>query len=91
MMTFEPRWEKTGFLHMRKIKTQISFAVTAKLINAFVFATKILVVQFLFFLNTKFKSSSHLQWLYSPVCVEPGRKPVRPVFSQRGSYLIELF
>ena len=24
-------------------------------------------------------------WLYSPVCVGPGRKPRRPVFSQRGS------
>ena len=37
----EPRREKTGFLHMRKQKTQISFAVTAKLISAFVFATRI--------------------------------------------------
>ena len=25
-------------------------------------------------------------WLYSPVCVGPGPKPRRPVFSQRGSY-----
>ena len=24
-------------------------------------------------------------WLYSLVCVKPGRKPRRPVFSQRGS------
>ena len=39
---FKPRYEKTGFLHMRKhnfayakTKTQISFAVTAKLISAF--------------------------------------------------------
>ena len=24
-------------------------------------------------------------WLYSPVCVGPGRKPRRPVFSERGS------
>ena len=37
--SFEPRHEKTGFLHMRKTKTQISFTVTAKLISAFVFAT----------------------------------------------------
>ena len=28
---------------------------------------------------------SHLLWLYSPVCVIPGRKPRKPVFSQRGS------
>ena len=33
----------------------------------------------------KFQASSHLMWLYSPVCVGPGRKPRRPVFSQRGS------
>ena len=52
--------------------------------RAFVFATYI--VQSLYFLNTKFHASSHLMWLYSPVCVGPGRKPQRPVFSQRGSY-----
>ena len=63
---------------------QISFAVTAKLISAFVFATWI--VQSLYFLNPKFQASSHLLWLYSPVCVGPGRKPRRQVFSQRGSY-----
>ena len=54
---------------------QLRFAVTAKLITAFVFATKI--VQFLYFLNPKFQASSHLLWLYSPVCVRPGRKPER--------------
>ena len=81
---FEPRYEKTVFfLHMRKQMTQISFAVTAKLISAFVFATRI--VQSLCFLNPEFQASSHLLWLYSPVCVGPGRKPRRPVFSQRGS------
>ena len=42
-----------------KTKTQISFAVTSKLISAFVFATWI--VQYLFFLNRKFQDSSHLQ------------------------------
>ena len=67
-----------------KTKTQISFAVTAKLISAFVFATRI--VQSLNFLNLKFQASSHLLCVYSPVCVGPGRKPLRPVFSQRGSY-----
>ena len=39
----------------------------------------------LYYLNPKFQGSSHLMRLYSPVCVEPGRKPRRPVFSQRGS------
>ena len=43
-----------------------------------------------FFLNTKFQTSSHLVWLYSLVCVRPGWKPGRPVFSQRGSYCISV-
>ena len=45
------------------------------------------IVQSLSFLNPKLHASSHLLWLYSLVCVGPGRKPRRPVFSQRGSYL----
>ena len=67
-----------------KTKTQISFAVTAKLISAFVLATRI--EQFLYFIYTKFQASSHLVLLYSLIYVGPGRKPRRPVFSQRGSY-----
>ena len=31
---------------------------------------------------------SQLLWLCSLVCVRPGRKPRRPVFSQRGSYVL---
>ena len=49
------------------------FAVTAKLISAFVFATR--TVQFLFYLNPKFQASSLLLCLYRPVCVGPVRKP----------------
>ena len=56
-----------------------------KLISAFVFTTWI--VQSLFYLNPKFQASSHLLWLYSLVCVGPGRKPRKPVFSQGGSYV----
>ena len=52
-MTFEPRREKTGFFAYAKTRTQISFAVTVKLISAFFFATRI--VQSLFYLNSKFK------------------------------------
>ena len=37
VILYEPRHEKTGFLHMQKKKMQISFAVTAKLISIFVF------------------------------------------------------
>ena len=55
-----------------KTKTQISYAVTAQLISAFVFAIRI--VQSYYYLNMKFQASSRLLWLYSPVCVGPGRK-----------------
>ena len=41
----------------------------------------------LFFLNPKFQASNNLLWLYSPVCIRPGQKPRKPVFSQRGSYM----
>ena len=36
--SFEPRCEKAGFFAYAKTKTQISCAVTAQLISAFVFA-----------------------------------------------------
>ena len=51
--TYVPGHEKTNVLHMQKQKAQISFAVTAKLITAFVFATWI--VLFLYFLNPNFQ------------------------------------
>ena len=44
------------------------------------FATR--TVQSLYFLNLKFQASSHLLWPHSPVCVGPGWKPQKPVFSQ---------
>ena len=47
--------------------------LTAKLISAFVFATRI--VQFLFYLNPKFPASTSFQCLYRSVCVGPVRKP----------------
>ena len=47
------------------------FAVTANLISAFVFATRI--IQFLYFLNPKFQASSLSLCLYSSVCVGPFR------------------
>ena len=46
---------------------------TAKLISAFVFATRI--VQSLYYLNPKVQASRHIQWLYSPVCVRPVGNP----------------
>ena len=81
--TYEPRHEQTGFLFMRKQRHRS--VVIAQLISAFVFATRI--VQSLFFQNLKFQTSSHLLWLYSPVCVGPGQKPRRPVFSRRSSIM----
>ena len=63
-------------------KPDFCISVTAKLISAFVFATRIL--QSLCILNPKV--SIHFLWMPSPVCVGPGRKPRRPVFWRRGSY-----
>ena len=74
----EPRYEKPVFcICENKAADQLCG------ISAFVFATQI--VQSLFFLNPKFQASSQLLWLHSLVCFGPGRKPRRPVFSQRGS------
>ena len=42
-------------------------------VSAFVFASWI--VWYLYFLYPKFQASSHLQWLYNPVCVSPGQNP----------------
>ena len=58
-----------------------SCALTTQLISAIVFATHI--VQSLYFLNLKFQASNHLLWQYSLVCVRPGRKPWRQVFSHQ--------
>ena len=55
--------------------------VTAKLISAFISATRLERFIFMYFLNSKFQASFHLLWLNSPVYVGPGRKPGRPVFS----------
>ena len=46
--------------------------------NRLCFAIRI--VQSLYYLHPKFQASSHLLWLYSPVCVGPGQKPRRSVF-----------
>ena len=50
--------EKMRIFAYAKTKTQISFAVTAKLISAFVSATQI--EQSIYFLNPKFQASSDL-------------------------------
>ena len=83
-LVFEPRHEKPFFVYA-KTKAQTSCAVTAQLISAFVFATKI--VQSLFFLNLKFLASSHLLWVCGPGCVGPCWKPRSQIVSCRGSFL----
>ena len=81
----EPCREKTPFYIWKNKAADQSCAVTAQLISAFVFATY--VVQSLFFLNQVFQASNHLLWLYSPVCVGPGRKSQRPISSWCGSIM----
>ena len=66
---------------------QISCAVTAELISAFVFAIRI--VQSLFYLNTKFQAPSHLFGLYSPVCVGPGKKKTEDRFSHNEAHFTD--
>ena len=74
VLIYEPPHGKTNYLHRRKQRHRSAcFAVTAKLISAFVFATRI--VQFLFYLNPKFQASSSFLCLYRLVCVGPVRKP----------------
>ena len=55
------------------------------LISVFVFATRI--IHYLYFLNAKCQASSHLLWLYSPVCVGPGRKP-QDRFSHNEAHIL---
>ena len=55
--TNEPSCENQRLAYA-KTKAQISFAVTAKLISAFVFATG--TEQFFYFLNPKCPATSHL-------------------------------
>ena len=78
------------FAYMSRIVRKPDFCLgenkgADQLISAFVFATRI--VYFLFFLYPQFQASSLLLSLYSPVCVRPGQKSRRPVFSRRGSWL----
>ena len=58
---------------------------TAKLISAFIFNTRI--VQSIYFLNPKFHGSSHLLWLYSPVCVGQVKNPENR-FSHNEAHLM---
>ena len=72
-----------------KTKAQISFPVTAKLISAFVFATR--TIHLILYLYPKFQDSSFLLCLFRPVCVGPDQKSRRLVFLHRGSYTNDRF
>ena len=79
---FEPRPEKTGFLHMRKQRRR-SARGNSEADQRLCFRYTDSTIPHL----PKSEISSHLLWLYSPVGVGPGRKHRRPVFSQRGSFI----
>ena len=72
---YERHQGKTVFLHTRnqRCRSALRYPLTQ-------------IVQSFFFINLKLQASRHILQLYSPVCVGPGQKPRRPVFSQRGSY-----
>ena len=83
---YEPRYEKTGFLHMRKQRRRsASRCGNRKADQRLCFRYTESTIPLL----SKSEISSllsHILWPYSPVCVGPGRKPRRPVFSEQGSY-----
>ena len=60
-----PRHEKPCFLHKRK--QGIYRAADQHLYGRYTLSTTV------YFLNPKFQVFSHRLWLYSPVCVGPGR------------------
>ena len=64
-------------------KITICYRRIAKLISAFVFATR--MVHFLYFLNPKLPDSNHLLCLYRPVCVRPGRYPKQRKLEVKGT------
>ena len=71
---------------MRKQKTQISFAVTAKLISGFVFVTWI--IHFLYFLNPKFPVSMAIIYVCTARFMSDlFRKTTLLVFSLGGSFI----
>ena len=75
----EPRREKTGFLHMRKQRRRGNRKADQRLCFHYT-DSKIPLLS-----KSEISSFNHLLWLYSLVCIGPGRKHQRPVFSQRGS------
>ena len=72
---------------MRKLAFCICKNKDTAQISSFVFASSIVLVQFLFLLNSKFQASSHLLWLNSLACVDvDGNHKDR--FSRYGAHMI---
>ena len=88
------KWKRNCSIHVAKLKGYTAqliciFVFIAQLISTFVFATRI--VQLLHYLFPNFQDSSFLLWVYKPICVGPGRKSRKPVFSSRGAHIVLLF
>ena len=81
---YELRHEKTRILHTQK-KDADQLHSNRKADQRLCFSY---TVQSLYFPYTQFQTTIHLLWLYILACVQPGQKPRKPVFSQRGSYSI---
>ena len=86
-MEIEPRYEKTGCFCICENKgaDQLRSNCAADQLLCFRYIDSTIL------LNPKFQASSHRLWLYSPVCVGPGRKPRRQLFSCRASNYLIIF
>ena len=81
-------WENRIFANA-KTKAQISRAVTAQLISAFVFATRI--VQFLLYLNPKFQASVFFSATVQAGLCQTWSEPKLLIFSRTGSFIKRRF
>ena len=71
----EPHDEKTNSLHLQKQRRR-SASQYCEADQGLCFCYTNQMVQFLYFLNSKFPASSHLLCLYSLFCVGPVQKPL---------------
>ena len=81
-LLYKPRLEKTCFCHKRTTKTQISLHICS-LISTFVIRCLGSKISLVFLCAISKLVSLKLR---GPVWALPGRKPLRQVFSWRGSY-----
>ena len=79
---YEPRCGKTGFAYAKQRRKSAARSCAADQRLCFLYTDSTMPL-----LPKSEISSSHRLWLYRLVCIGPGRKPRRPVFPQRGSYV----